>query len=234
MKKVCFVVLLILTLSSCMDIFTTSVLSSLKTDVSDMSSSELSEYLETTPLSDISDEDLLSIESSLSDSRLVLTDEDLEDEELKSQYLEETKTLLDINMAQSDVEGLISDVLGTVEDGEEDEDFIDTLLDDTERLDNLAEAADYAVDAFLVDSSSLTSTELVVGSVGLLSDILQDDESYSALESVEDYETDTLITAGFTTDEISDIQTANKMLDLAESNSGEDSVLADLFEGMPI
>lgn len=231
MKKIYLLFILVFTLTSCMDIFTNNVFTSLSTDVSDMSASELSAYLDSTPLSDISEEDLLEIENTLASSRIVLSDDDLNNEELKTQYVEETKQLLDINMAQADVEGLISDVLNT-DDG--DTDFVDTLLDDTDRLDNIAEASDYAVDAYLVDPDSLTTTELIVGSVGLLSDILQDDTKSTKLDNVTDFETTTLETAGFTADEISDIQTANEMMTLAENNAGADSPLADLFEGMPV
>lgn len=232
MKKFLLLPLLLFTLYGCMDIFTTNTFASFATDVSDMTDDELVAYLSSTSLSEISDEDLESAEEVLEESRIELSEDDLENETLVAEYVEQTTQLLDINMAQADVEGLISDVFST-EEGEEDTDIIDSILDDADRLADIEEASGYAVDAFLVDPDSLTSTELVVGSVGLVSDILQDEDKADDLEGVEDFETDTLEDAGFTAEEIESIQTASAMIELAESNSGEDSPLASLFEGLP-
>lgn len=232
MKKMLLLPLLLFTLFGCMDIFTTSAFASFATDVSDMTDDELIAYLESVSLSDLSDEDLETAETVLSENRIELSEDDLEDELLVAEYVEQTTQLLEINMAQADVEGLISEVFST-EEGEEDTDIFESILDDEDRLADIEEASGYAVDAYLVDPESLSSTELVVGSVGLVSDILQDEDSADALENVADFETATLVAAGFTTDEIDNIQTANEMIELAESNAGEDSPLASLFEGLP-
>lgn len=227
-KKYFTAVLILFMLSSCMDIFTSNLFSEMATDVSDMTPSQISAYLETTPLSDISDEDLIIIENQLIESRIELT-EDSSDED-KALYVSQSSQLLEINISQADVLGLISEVSNIGSD----DDVIDSILNDTDRLDDITEASDYALDIYEVDPDSLTSTELVVGSVGLISEILKDDTALSNLENVEDYDTDTLEAAGFSEDEISKIQTANEMLNLAESKMGEDSPLSDLFEGLPV
>ncbi len=225
---------LIFFLLGCKDIFTTSAFSSFKKDVSDMSTDELTAYISTTPLSEIPAEELAIIEISLEESRIELTDEDIANNpEVVEQYIEETTQLMAINMEQADVEGLIADLLVEPEEGEESLDFVDSILADTERLENMEEASEYAVDAFLVDPESLTSTELVVGSVGLLANILEEDST--ALDGLEDFSTESLEAdpAGFTAEEIVNIQTAQLMLEAAEGGVGEDSPLAGLFEELP-
>jgi len=214
-----------------MNIFTTNAFSSFATDPSDMTVEQLEAYLDSTPLSEISDEDLSAIEELLEENRIELTEDDLDNEDLVEQYIEETTQLLEINMAQADVEGLISDVL-SIDEGDTESDFMTTLLDDTDRLEDIEEASEYAVEAYNVDPDSLTSTELVVGGVGLISDIIQDDAKSETLESLDDVKTETLEAAGFTSEEITDIQTASAMLELAEDGMSED--MASIFEGLPI
>lgn len=236
-------------LLGCKNIFTTSAFSSFKKDVSDMSTDELVAYISTTPLSDIPAEDLAIAEIALDESRVELTDAEKADPSLNpvlaAQYVEESVQLLAINMEQADVEGLISDLLAEPEEGEESLDFVDSLLADTERLDNMEEASEYAVDAFLVDPESLTSTELVVGSVGLISDVIQDSAKSDALSDITEAEPEDFEAAleaavnddgdpVFTAEEIADIQTAQLMLEAAERGIGEDSPMAGLFEGLPI
>lgn len=241
MRLVFFTTLIFLFLG-CKDIFTTNVLESYQKDASEMTTDELSALLSATPLSDISDEDLALAETALEESRIDYSDE-LSDA-LKEQYVEETTQLLAINMEQANVEGLISDLLAEPVEGAESVDFVDSLLADTDRLDNMEEASAYAVDAFLVDPDSLTTSELVVGSVGLVSDVLQDEDKADALSSIsesdpEDFEAalEAAVTdsgePAFTAEEIENIQTAQLMMDAAESSSGEDSPLASLFGGLP-
>lgn len=233
MKRLIFIIIILLTFNGCMDIFTTSAFSSFATDPSDMNDEELIAYLSSTPLSEISEENLAIAETALLENRIELTDSDLSNTVLVKQYIEETIQLLEINMAQANVDSLITDVLSI--DGEDgDSDIMTTILDNTERLDNIEEASEYAVDAYRVDPDSLTSTELVVGGVGLISDIIQDEAKADALDTAADVETKTLEDAGFTADEIENIQTASAMLNLAESGVGEDSPMSALFEGLPI
>ena len=188
---------IILTLTGCTDIFTNNYLSSLQTDPSDMSNQELSNHIENN-LTTLSETDLLEAEETLSESRLVLTEDVLNNPKLAKQYVEESKLLMEINLEQADLEV----------------------------------AAGYAVDAFKVDPESLDSTELLIGGLGVLSGIIEDEDNATALGDVEDYETETLTAAGFTTDEIEDIQMASEMLELAEAGASGD--MAGLFEGLPI
>jgi len=195
-----------------------------------MNSKEIAEYLSTTPLSEIPAADLLAAEETLDNSRITLSESDLTNPVKVQQYLDETAQLIAINMEQANIDGLIEDVL-SLGDSEEDSDFLTNLVEDSDRLANIEEASSYAVDAFLVDPESLTSTELVIGSVGLVGNILQDEDRLTDLSEAADLETATLITAGFTADEIDDIQTASEMLELAKSGLGDD--MASLFEGLP-
>lgn len=229
--RLIFLFFLTLFFMSCTEVFTTSLFESFAKDVDDMTVSEIEAYISTMSLSDISDEDLLTIEEKLADSRVELTEADLQDSELVEKFLDQTSTLIEINMEQADVEGLITDIL-TLEDGADATDLLTTAIEDPARLENLEAAADYAVQAYDIDPESLTSTEIIVGSMGLISDIIQDDANLTALENVTDYETTTLESAGFSTEEIEDIQQAVEMLQYAESNLSGD--MADLFEGLPI
>ncbi|MBN2618097.1 MAG: hypothetical protein JXR64_07265 [Spirochaetales bacterium] len=226
-KYILSALLLIFLFSGCKDIFTTSLFSDYKEDLSDMSLDELNAYLESTPLSDLSEEELSTAEDTLLDNRIELTD-DLDNPQLIAEYLSQTTQLLAINMEQADIEGLLTGALS----GEGDSSSVDDLVNDTERIDDLKSASEFAVDAFVVDPESLTSTELVVGSLGLISDILADEASSEKLDSVEDYNTDTLQDAGFTTEEIENIQLANAMMNLAREDMGDD--MAGLLEGVPI
>ena len=229
-KKFGLVILLVIILNifGCKDLFTNNHLSSFKKRATDMTTNELTVYLSTTPLSNISVEELINAEASLLSSRIELTADDLNNELLVELYLEQTTLLLDINMEQANIDGLLSNI-ATVSEGGSSEDVISDLLGDTERLANIEQASSYAVDAFRVDPDSLSSTELLVGSVGLLSDILQDSDNLTTLSDAEDYETSTLIAAGFSTDEIENIQTATDMLILAESGLGDD--MSGLLQG---
>ena len=230
MQRLLLLTTLIFLLLGCKDIFTTSIMESFKKDASEMTLDELIAYISTTPLSEIPAADLALAETLLEATHL--TEEDIANNPaLVEQYLEETIQLLAINMAQADVEGLISDLIPV--EGEEAPDLA-SLLEDTTRLDNMKEASGYAVDAFLVDPESLTSTELLLGGVGLMADILQDDVKATALEGIDTSDTAALEAASFTAEEIENIQTASAMLSLAESGLGEDSPMAFLIEGLPI
>jgi len=221
--------------NSCQDIFTTSFLSGLAADPSSLSGDALTEYTDAL-LSDpnATSAELEIVEDKLVDSRIEPTAENMANQALKDQYVAETKQLLDLNFKQADVEGILTSLISDDSDSENDssnESFLTDILDDSDRLDNLEEAAGFAVDAYKVDPESLSSTQLVVGSAGLVSDIISDDTKADALESATDLETDTLESAGFTSTEIENIQMANDMLDLAKSDMTDD--MASMLEGLP-
>ncbi len=214
-------------LYSCTDIFTSNLFSELSTDYSDMSEDQLQSNLASDGFPTDPDE-LQDVEDLLVEFRSELTDDILNDPDLLEQYVEDTTQLLDLNLQQADVEGLMADLMGASDGGG---DLLSGLEDDVERLENLADAGDYAVEAFELDPDSLSTTQLVVGGVGLISDILQDDTLAAALEDSPTTETADLVAAGFDAQQISDIQTASAMMDAAEA--GAEGDIADLLEGLP-
>ncbi len=230
MTKIYFLILLSLFLFSCRNIFTTNVFSDFKTNPGEMSSEQIYDFLESTPLNKISPEDLLSAEGTLAASRVKPSADELsKNSQLKEKYLKETKILLEINKEQADISGLISSALTA--EGDQGNSLVSSILSDSDRLANIAQASSYAVDAFEADPESLESSDLIIGSVGLLGDILSDETSTNKLKSLDNLETSTLTNAGFNTEEIKKIQTADSMIDLAKS--GLDESMSSLFEGLP-
>lgn len=227
--KFSFIILLLIMLLGCRDVFTTSRLSFTAKSVDDMTETELTSYIKDVDLKSLKPEVLSSAETALANNRVTIDDLDQDDEIAVAKYLEDTALLLEINKEQADVEGLLTSALSASE-GSDSENFVDNLLSDTERIENLKEASGYVADTFALDPDSLSSTDLIVGSAGILGDILQDETKTTNLSGVDDYETATLETAGFTANEIEDIQTATNMLTAAQEGLSDD--MAGMLEGL--
>lgn len=249
MKRLLILFTTLSLLTGCKDIFTTSVFESLAKSAEDMSTEEIDNYLEETPLKDIPEEQLEVIEDTLLEEYDVIEADDLQalkdasaDDPVAQQaleeYAEENVQLLEINMEQADVEGLITTMLteseGSGEEGGEEnsEEVFTEILEDEERLEDLEAASGFAVEAFKADEDSLSGEQLVVGSLGLVSEIIQiDDPEVEPLDEVDDYETETLLEAGYTADQVEDIQLAADMMEAAEGKLPED--MAAALEGLP-
>lgn len=213
MYKLGLFTLLVLLITGCKDIFVTSAFESFAKSAEDMTEEELEEYLETTPLDNISEEELVSIEETLEESFEVLTEEELTDPEVAAAYAEESVQLLEINMEQADVEGLIIDLATTDESEGGVEEVFESLVEDEERLEDLEAAADYAVEAFKADQDSLSDTQLIIGAAGLVSDLVTDDTKDL---DITDIDTESIDETLYTEEEIEKIEQAQDMIDLVD------------------
>lgn len=199
MFKKFILVLLLIGLYGCQDIFTTNYLESLKEDPSNMSSEEL--------LAAAEDGDPEALEELL-DSRIT-PEEVAADPSLEEQFLDETTLLADYMIEESDFQGALEEVLAA----EEGETPIEDFLNDSERVEDLETAADLVVEAYNVDPDSVTETQKLVGGLGLLSDVLTDEEKADTLSSLPDRDEETLEAAGFTQEEIDKITLADELLE---------------------
>lgn len=201
---------LLLVLAGCQNIFTTNYLTALRQDPSDLSGDALIEAVK-------SSRDEEAIEA-LEKKRITL-EEVSDNPELKEQFIEETTLLAELKMEQADVQGALESLVAGSEDGDVETIFED-LINDTERVEDLKSASDYVLEAYEVDPDSVSDTQKLVGSVGLMSDILADEEKKETLDALPDREPETLEAAGFTAEEISKIETADEMLEGVELPEG--------------
>lgn len=199
MFKKFFILSLIVISYSCQDIFTTNYLESLKKDPSDMTNEEL--------LSAAEDGDPEALEALL-ESRIT-PEEVANDPALEEQFLQETTLLADYMIEEADFQGALEGVLGA----EEGENPIEDFLNDAERVEDLETAADLVLEAYTVDPESVTETQKLVAGVGLLSDVITDEDKAEALSSIEVRDEESLAEAGFTQDEIDDIILADELLE---------------------
>lgn len=214
----------VLILMSCENLFTTSAFSGFKTPFSQMSDEQkdasiveiIAEGSEAER-----DEAIAYLEKKRGTITATSSDADKQD------YVDDTLKLAELASANADLEGALTTLIESSSDGGS-AGFLDDLTGDTERLEDLQAASGYMVEAYTVDPESLNTTQLLVGSAGLVSDILQDPVQKDTLENVPDYETATLQAAGFSAEEIDNIQTANEMLDLAKTNGLPDSIAQGL------
>lgn len=199
MIKSLLILFLIITTLSCQNIFTTNHLEALKEDPSNMSSEAL--------LAAAEDGDKDALEELLKNR--ITPEEVAADPSLKDQFIKETTLLADYMIEEADFQGLVEDALASEEGGTPVEDF----LNDPNRVEDLETASDLVVEAYLVDPDSLTDTQKLVGSVGLLSDILSDETKSDTLSSLDVRDETTLAVNGFTQDEIDNILLADEMLE---------------------
>lgn len=252
MKRLLFLFTTLSLITGCKDIFTTSAFESFAKSAEDMSSEEINSYLEETPLADIPEEELEIIEDALLDEYEVIESEDLdaliadsvdnpEAQEALEEYAEENVQLLEINMEQADVEGLVSDLITFTDDTDEGSDeesdpleVLTDVLDDEERMEDMEAVGDFAAEAFKADEDSLTGEQLVVGSIGLVSDFIEPDEGedITPIGEVENLEPETLAEEGYSEDQIEDIQLAVAMMEAADGKLDEEFAAA--LEDLPI
>lgn len=201
---------LLLVITGCQNIFTTNYLTALKQDPSDLTGDALIEAAK-------SSRDEEAIEA-LEKNRIT-ADEVQDNPELKEQFIEETTLLAELKMEQADVQGALEALITSSEDGDT-EDVFEDLINDTDRVEDLKSASNYVLEAYEVDPDSVSDTQKLVGSVGLMSDILSDDSKKEQLESLPDREPETLAEANFTEEEIEKIVKADEMLDGVELPEG--------------
>lgn len=222
--KLIIMITVILTLMSCENIFTTSAFAGMKTPFSEMSDAQKEASIIDIISSGSESERDDAIEY-LEKNRPTITATSSDSE--KQEYIEDTLLLAELASANADLEGALTAFIEGSSEGES-VDFLDDLTGDADRLEDLQAASGYMAEAYAVDPDRLNTTQLLVGSAGLVSDILQDPDQSAALEAVPDYETATLQAAGFSAEEIDNIQTADEMLDLAKTNGLPDSIAQGL------
>lgn len=238
MRLIIFITVII-SLLGCENIFTTNAFAGLKKDPSDMTSEELTSYAnDVLSNPNATDAEIDEMVTLLASNRIEPTDEQLaNDPELRDQYIEETLQLAALVQKKADVEDLLVNITSA---DEEEGNILGDLLDDQERVDDLNTASTLIAEAYKaeqlggVTETSLEPTELILGSAGLVSDILQDEDKKTNLENAENLDTESLEAQGFTQEEIDNIQTAELMKDAALDSGGLSPDISDaITEGLP-
>lgn len=221
------VITLIFTFLSCENIFTTSAFAGFQTSFSDMTSEQKMAAIPDIISSGSNAERDAAIDFLASDRPTITESSSAADRE---EFVDSTLMMAELASQNADLEGAITTLL----EGDGGGNFLDDVLNDTDRIEDLQEAAGYMTEAYAVDPDSLSAQQLVIGGAGLVSDIMQDPVANAALEGCADLETATLAAAGFTVEEIDDIQTANAMIEAATSSGDLPAGMSDsLTQGLP-